>query len=249
MRKIAISLSKGGVGKTTTAVNLAAGLAQAGRKVLLIDTDTQGQVSAMLGIQPQFDLAQVLSGDCTAEKALIEARERLWVLAGGRSLAGLKRIIAQQEIGGERIMLDTLEKVDKNFDYVLVDTSPGWDVLSVNALFYVDEIIVPASLDPLTLQGLIEFRKSVATVQRFKPSLQIRYLLPTFLDGRVKKSAEILDQLRKYYGDQLCSPIRYNTRLAESPAFKKTIFEYAPTSCGAEDYKLFTERIIGDGRA
>ncbi|KAF0249032.1 MAG: putative Cobyrinic acid ac-diamide synthase [bacterium] len=249
MRKIAISLSKGGVGKTTTAVNLAVALAKNQAKVLLIDTDTQGQVSAMLGIEPELGLAEVILGETKAQDALVEARKNCWLLSGGRALAGVKRFIARQEIGGERMLQECLSEIENNFDYILLDTSPGWDVLTVNALFYAQEIIVPASLEPLTLQGLIEFNKSVASIQKYNKELQVTYLLPTFLDGRVKKSTEILNQLNKHYSQLICKPIRYNTRLAESPAYKQTIFEYAPTSYGAEDYLCFAERILSDGRS
>lgn len=251
MRKIAVSLSKGGVGKTTTAVNLAVALSknQTKTKVLLIDTDTQGQVSAMLGVEPKAGLAEVILGEAKAQDVLVEARENCWVLSGGRALAGVKRFIARQEIGGERMLQDSLSEMENNFDYILLDTSPGWDVLTVNALFYAQEIIVPASLEPLTLQGLIEFNKSVASIQKYNKELHIKYLLPTFLDGRVKKSTEILKQLTKRYDHLICKPIRYNTRLAESPAYKQTIFEYAPTSYGAQDYLSLAERILNDGRA
>lgn len=249
MRKLAVSLSKGGVGKTTTAVNLGAGLAKQGAKVLLIDTDTQGQVGAFLGVEADAGLAEVLVGDIKLNKAIVTARLNLDVLIGGRELAGVKRYIARQEIGSERVMEDGLKELDSKYDYVILDTSPGWDVMTVNALFYVEEIIAPASLDPLTLQGLIEFNKSLAAIQRFNKTLRVRYLLPTFLDGRVKKSSEVLAQLEKHYGNLLCEPIRYNARLAESPAHKQTIFEYAPTCYGAEDYKSLTERVMRDGRA
>src|SRR5512143_18263 len=102
MRKIAVSLTKGGVGKTTTAVNLAAGLARAGKSVLLIDTDTQGQAAHALGCRPATGLAEVINGEVEFEAALSPASENLWVLAGGRSLAGLKRVITRKDFGGEQ---------------------------------------------------------------------------------------------------------------------------------------------------
>lgn len=243
MRKIAVFLTKGGVGKTTTAVNVAAGLARAGAKVLLVDTDTQSQVSTMLGLHPTTGLAQVIEGTLTAQAAAVEARERLWLLAGGSDLAGVKRLIARKDFGGEQTLAETLGPVESSYDYVILDTSPGWDTLNVNVLFYAQEMLAPVSMEVLTLQSLREFTKSVAGVQRYNAALTLKYIVPTFLDGRVKKSREILGQLTTHYGKQLCPPIRYNVRLSEAPGYGQTIYEYAPGSPGAADYQQLVERI------
>ncbi len=154
MRRIAVALSKGGVGKTTTAVNLAAGLAKRGRRVLLVDLDTQGQVTKMLGLQAQAGVAEVVNSDLPVAEAVIAARPGLWVLPGGRSLAGLKRIIDRKEFGGERTVGEALAPLDSSYDYAIVDTAPGWDVLTVNALFYAGEVIAPVALEVMALQGL-----------------------------------------------------------------------------------------------
>lgn len=247
MRKIAIALSKGGVGKTTTAVNLAAGLALAGHRVLIVDVDTQGQAGKLLGVQPPAGIAELVAGEAAPEELIAPARERLWLLAGGRGLAGLKRLITRKDFGGERTLAEVLVPLDGHYDYVILDTSPGWDALTVNALFYADEVLAPVSLEVMTLQGLLEFSQSLAAIQRYQPQLSLRYVLPTFLDRRVRKSGEILAQLQSHYGSQLCQPIRYNVRLSEAPGYGQTIFEYAPRSPGAEDYQQLTERIAQDG--
>jgi chromosome partitioning protein len=248
MRKIAVSLSKGGVGKTTTAVNLATGLARAGFTVLLVDTDTQGQTSRALGLSPEVGLADLLSGEATPEEAMILARERLYLLAGGRSLAGLKRAIDRKDFGGENTLSEGLESIHDNFDYIILDTSPGWDSLTVNVLFYATEILAPVSMEILTLTGLLDFKKSIESIQKYREELQIRYILPTFYDKRVKKSEEIFLQLQSFYADKLCKPIRYSVRLSEAPGFGQTIYEYAPGSTGAEDYQNLVERISKNGR-
>jgi len=118
----------------------------------------------------------------------------------------------------------------------------------VNALFYAHEVLIPVSLEVMALQGLLEFVRSLDPIQRYHPGLAIRYVLPTFMDRRVKKSAEILAQLRSHFGNLLCNPIRYNVRLSEAPGYGQTIFEYAPRSPGALDYQNLSERMLSDGR-
>ena len=246
MRKIAVALSKGGVGKTTTAVNLAAGLAEAGKQVLIIDLDSQGQASKMLGVAPDAGLADVASGDVALADAIVQARLNLGILAGGIGLAGLKRLIARKDFGGERTVAEALAALDGEYDYVVMDTAPGWDALTVNALFYAREVLAPVSLEVMALQGLLDFNRNLASIQRYQEDLSFRYILPTFMDGRVRKSEEILGQLTTYFDGQLCNPIRYNVRLSEAPGYGQTIYEYAPRSYGALDYRALTERIIAD---
>ena len=245
-RKIGISLSKGGVGKSTTSVNLASGLALAGFKVLLIDTDTQGQDSFMLGVKPKAGLTELVTGELALKECLTKARDNLWMLAGGKALAGVKRMIDRKDYGGELTIAEAMVPVDKIFDYVIVDTSPGWDPLTVSVLFYVNELLIPVALDIMALQGLSEFLRSISSIQKYRPELSLKYILPTFEDKRVKKTSRILSKIAKIYGERLCKPVRYNVRLAEAPAYGKTIFEYAPGCNGAQDYRELVRKVAND---
>lgn len=245
-RKIAVSLSKGGVGKTTTAVNLAAGLAFTGFKVLLVDTDTQGQDSFMLGLKPKAGLTELVTEELSPEETIVQARDNLWLLAGGKSLAGLKRIIDRKDFGGEMTLAEALQPFDGQYDYVIVDTSPGWDPLTVNVLFYVNELLTPVSLEVMTLQGLVEFLNSISAIQRYRKEITLKYILPTFLDLRVKKSNGVLEKLHELYGEKMCTPVRYNVRLSESPAYGQTIYEFAPGSPGAQDYRELVRKVAED---
>ncbi len=242
-RKIAVSLSKGGVGKTTTAVNLAAGLAMANYKVLLVDTDTQGQCSFILGLKPKTGLTELVTKELGPEETIFKARERLWLLAGGRSLAGVKRFIDRMDFGGESTMTETLASIESSYDFVIIDTSPGWDAVTVNVLFYVDELLIPVSLEVMSVQGLIEYLKTVSIIQKHRTELDVKYLLPTFLDNRTKQSAIWIQKLKELYPDILCEPIRQNVTLAESPVHGKVIYEYAPGSNGAKDYKKLVRKV------
>ena len=248
MRKICVSLSKGGVGKSSTCVNLAHGLALSGKRVLLVDTDDQGQGSFLLGVDPEFGLADVLNEDISPEKAIYEARENLWILSGGKALSGIKRSIGRKDFGAEQTLAQALKPLEGQFDFVIVDTAPSWDTLTINALFYCTEVLTPVSLEILTLNSLAEFSKRLQSVQSYNPRLEYRYLLPTFLDRRVKKSNEILEQLKKYYPKLLCDPVKYSVRLSESAGFGKTIYEYAPKSTGAQDYENTVQRILASER-
>jgi len=214
--------------------------------VLLVDTDTQGQAGSMLGVRPAVGLAELAAGEAALDQAIVQARERLWLLAGGVSLAGLQRMIDKQEFGGERALSEALAAVAGQYDYVLLDSAPGWGSLTVNVLFYAEEVLAPVSLEVMTIQGLLQFIQRLQPIQKYRQELRLRYVLPTFLDGRVKKSEEILRQLQQYYGQEICPPIRYNVRLSEAPGYGRTIFEYDARSSGAQDYALLTERIMQD---
>ena len=249
MRRIAVCLSKGGVAKTTTAVNLSHGLAQLGRRVLLVDADTQGQCAKLLGVKPEKGLADLMEGTLSPEEAVLLARPNLWLLAGGQALGETKNLISRKDFGRETALAEALTPYGELFEYIIIDTSPGWDVLMVNVLFYAAELLCPVSLEALSVDGLLGFLRGLEPIIQYRRKsrerFEIRYILPTFLDGRVRKSAELLAQLGEHFGGSLCNPIRYAVGLSEAPAFGKTIFEYAPRSRGAEDYNKLIGRVNG----
>jgi len=132
----------------------------------------------------------------------------------------------------------------RGYDFVLLDTAPSWDVLNVNCLFYVDELLIPVSMEALALQGVGDLVSRVEQVQRYREDRILRKsIIPTFYDGRVSKSAEILEQLERYFPGALWPAVRYNVKLSEAPGFGQHIFEYAKRSNGAADYAQLAKRL------
>jgi chromosome partitioning protein len=172
----------------------------------------------------------------------IEARENLFVIAGGGALAGVKRLISRRDMRSELVLSEVLEDL-QGYDFVLLDTAPSWDVLNVNCLFYVEELLIPVSMEVLTLQGIGDFLGRVDQVQPYRENLLTWNIIPTFYDRRVSKSAEILEQLERYFPGAVWPAVRYNVRLSEAPAFGQHIFEYAKKSNGAADYARLAQRL------
>lgn len=242
-RILAIALSKGGVGKTTTAVSLAAALSIAGRRVLLVDTDTQGQCSQALGVDGGQGLAGLLLGTVSFDDAITAARPRLDLLAGGHALAGVKNEIARADMRPEETLRAALLPHVGDYNYVIVDSGPGWDALAINVLFFARELLAPVNLEMMAVNGLVSFLQRIRDVQKYHP-VNLRYILPTALDRRVKQTDEIMAQLEEHFPGTLCEPIRYNVRLSEAYGHGQHIFEYAPDSNGAADYLTLTKQVV-----
>lgn len=244
MRKIAITTLKGGTGKTTTAVNLAAGLAARGLPTLLIDTDSQGQCAKALGVQPEAGLAELMAGQATPGEALFQARDGLYLLAGGPSMAGALREIARMDYGAEQALSKALAPYEGRAAYAILDNAPGWSPLLANVLFYAEELLAPVLLEGLAVAGLLDFYGRLQDIKEYRPGLELSYILPIAMDRRLSQSSEILQQLEAAFPDRLLEPIPLNVRLSEAATRGQTIWEYAPSSTGAEAYSRLTEAIV-----
>ena len=195
MRKIAVAMAKGGVGKTTTAVNLAHGLALAGKRVLLVDCDTQAQTTTFLGVSPPHGLYEFITGHdgngrtVGKNEAIHAARQNLWVLAGGIKLVALKNWLGEQPRERRHAVLRrNLSPKNNGLDYLLFDCAPGWDVLSVNILMAAQEVLCPVALQGPALEGLKTFFGYLVSVQQLNKSLRLKYILPTAAPGRAMRS-------------------------------------------------------------
>lgn len=254
MRKIAVAMAKGGVGKTTTAVNLAHDLALQGNRVLLVDCDTQDQVARFLGVSPAYGLYEFITGRddrgnrVLKREAIHPARDNLWVLSGGIKLVELKYWLGEQPREQRHALLrQSLVPKDDGLDFLIFDCAPGWDILSVNILMAVEELLCPVALQAPALEGLKTFFRYLVSAQKQNDRLNLKYVLPTLFDGRTRQSAVLYLKLKRLFAKQICHPIRYNVRLSEAPAEGKTIFEYDHRATGADDYHKLTRRLIDDG--
>lgn len=245
LRVLAVSTLKGGVGKTTTAVNLAAAAARSGRRTLLVDADPQGSVGMSLGLAADArGLAAWVAKDAAFDDSVVrEARKNLDVLPAGERLLDVEDLFREKGREKRRTRLskrlETLEGED--YEVVILDCPPAASLLLENVYHAVDELILPAKLDFLSLPALEKTRLFVkeANASREKP-LRIAGVLPTFYDLRTTVSTELLDTLRERF-TKILSPIRINVALAEAPSVGKTIFEFDGSSRGAVDHALLAE--------
>ena len=254
MRKIAVAMAKGGVGKTTTAVNLAHGLASRGKRVLLVDCDTQGQAAKFLGEKPLFGLYEFITerqknGQAISKnETLHPTRENLWLLDGGIRLVELKNWLGEQpRATRQTILAQKLVPRQGALDYLIFDCAPGWDVLSVNILMAATEVLCPVALQGPALAGLKTFFRYLQSAQKLNLDLRLEYILPTMFDRRTRHSHEMFNQLKKHFSRQMCEPIHYNVRLSQAPASGRTIFEYSARAQGALDYENLVRRIMKNG--
>lgn len=247
----AIASQKGGVGKTTTAVSLAHGLSRRGKRVLVVDTDTQNHVAECLGINAKArkaSLYDVVVDEMNVDDAIVEARSNLFVLAGGQNVAKLRRFIQLAEVEAEYVLTDALSSAAEQFDIVIIDSSPAWDLLAVNTLFFAKRVIVPVELDVLAVNGLFKYTKQIGRLSKRSTVAQLHTILPTMVNASFARTEELLTQLTDYFGRALiASPIRTSSRLAECPAHKQTIYEYAAADRAVTDYEKLIERILKDG--
>jgi chromosome partitioning protein len=259
MRRIAIINQKGGVGKTTTAVNLAAALARAGQRVCVLDLDPQAHATTHLGIAPDGKTASMYDV-LIDNKPLAEVRrqvdDRLWIVGSDINLAAAEVELAGV-VGREVILRDLLSQDHGDFDFVLMDCAQSLGVLTLNALAAASEVFIPLQPHFLALHGLGKLFETTALVsKRINPAVRVTGVVLCLYDASTKLSQEVVRDLEAYLERSRASTapwanarifatrIRRNIKLAESPSFGQSIFQYAPKCPGAEDYTALAHEVL-----
>jgi len=249
MKTIAIANQKGGVGKTTTTLNIGAGLAQLGKKVLLVDLDPQAHLTYSMGIlahELTRTVYQVLKGEATVEDVILD-RNGVKLIPSTLDLSGAE--IELSGLPGREFLLKEGINRPRGFDFILIDCPPSLGLLTLNAFTTAKEIYIPLQMEFLSLQGMGKLTQTIDVVKkRLNKDLTITGVIGTRFDSRKVLNREIEDKVKAHFGDKVFKTlIRENISLAEAPSFGKSIFEYRPESHGAEDYLALCREIIERG--
>ncbi len=249
-KAIAIFNQKGGVGKTTTNVNLAATLASSGKRILVVDIDPQGNTTSGLGI-PKKSLSKttyeiLIDEDADMRSAILETKiPNLHIVPASVQLAGAEVELVRIE-GREQLLKRAIAAVKNDYDYIFIDCPPSLGLLTINSLSAVDSVLIPIQCEFYALEGVSQLINTIEMVKKkLNPELEIQGVLLSMFDGRTNLSIQVVEEAKKFFKSKVYSTvIPRNVRLAEAPSYGVPITEYDPKSSGAEAYRDFAEEFI-----
>ena len=248
-RIIAIANQKGGVGKTTTTINLGAAIAESGKKVLIIDLDPQSNTTTGLGVSTKdlnSSIYQVIIEENTASETIISVGiKNLYLLPSSLELAGAE-IELVTAFSREQRLTRALDEVVSDYDFIIIDCPPALGLLTVNALCFANEVIVPIQCEYYALEGLGQLVGNVDLVKaNLNPDLEISKIVLVMYDSRTKISKQVADEVREYFGERVCAQvIPRSVRLSEAPSYGQPITVFDPTSRGSVAYKELAREVL-----
>ena len=249
-KAIAIFNQKGGVGKTTTNINLSACLAMKGKKVLVVDIDPQGNTTSGIGLvkrKLQYTIYDVIvNKDFDISKAILHTKtEGLDILPASVDLAGAEIELVNLE-GRERRLKKAIDKVKPLYDFVFIDCPPSLGLLTINSLTAVDSVLIPIQCEFYALEGVSQLMSTVEMVKKnMNPNIEIEGVILSMFDGRTNLSLQVVQEVKKYFGSKVFSTIiPRNVRLAEAPSYGLPIVKYDPKSKGAKAYQQFASELL-----
>jgi chromosome partitioning protein len=251
-RIITIVNQKGGVGKTTTAINLSASLSFLGKRSLLIDTDTQGNTTSGLGFDKnelEYTVYEVLTGQCGIRESILHTDlENLDLIGSNINLAGASvELVNVPE--REKILKNALKEVDEEYDFILIDSPPSLGLITLNNLTAAASVMIPLQCEYYALEGMSELLDTIFLVQKnLNPDLTIEGIVMTMFDKRTNLSKQVVAEVKNYFGDKVYKTIiPRNVKLGEAPSFGKPSILYAPESTGAQAYMDLAREVIAHG--
>jgi len=245
---ISVTNQKGGVGKTTSSINLSAALVEKGQRILLLDMDPQGNASVGLGVDTnelEATIYDVLLNEATAQEAIVKTESGVDVMTANGDLAGAQ-VELLNEIGRELRLKKALASVQGDYDYIFIDCPPALNVLTINALVASNSVMIPMQCEYFALEGLSALVSTIRAIREtLNPNLKIEGLLRTMFDKRNSLSGEVSKQLQNHFGDKVYDTvIPRNVRLAEAPSYGESAITYAPSSKGARAYVKLAKEIL-----